>query len=216
MDWADDGGSMVVAGRPVRRWEFIARLQRGERESEMMLLSQLKDDRVSGSSFGLGIVHSAYSVPVIAWLARGMTSADAADECWGWTLGRVYEGCEAYDPTRSRFRTWIFNQAKYSAAAWRRKYRPLAVAAGQGGADVAPAIEDRLTRTEESAVRHAFRRLSEAERRLLWLRYVEGYAPSEIAREGLSGGIPEEHIRVYIARALKRLDKEVRSELQDI
>jgi RNA polymerase sigma factor (sigma-70 family) len=71
-----------------------------------------------------------------------------------------------------------------------------------------------LSGDEARALRRALGRLTKEEQRLLYLRYVLGYRNVEIAREGLAGReLPEEHVRVYVNRAAKRLCRFYEEEL---
>jgi DNA-directed RNA polymerase specialized sigma24 family protein len=64
---------------------------------------------------------------------------------------------------------------------------------------------DILTRGEKEALRRAFRRLRPAQRELLWWRYIEGWTPTQIARLKLEGAVPDNHVKVYVARAVSKL-----------
>jgi len=189
--------------------DFIARLQRSDEASERLLVAQIKTDRATRASDGLVLASKAYRGPVIGLLTKQFAGQlDAATEVWNDTLERIYDRIDTYEPSRSKFKTWVFNQARYAAMDYRRRQAGLP----RPVADLGDEIEDAsslhaepLTDRESRALRSALRRLTPLQRSLVWNRYVRHMTPFEIAREGLSGEIPEDHVKVYVARALTKL-----------
>jgi RNA polymerase sigma factor (sigma-70 family) len=164
---------------------------------------------------GLEVVVKAFGREVHAFIWRlAGRNDDGAQEVFADWLQRVLSRTPSFDPSRSAFRTWLYQQAKYAAADWRRKEaRPpelldlesATTSTADRGADMSDQPSDVLTSSEKGALRRAFRRLRPAQRELLWWRYVEGWTPTEIARVKLNGTVPDKHVKVYVVRAVTRL-----------
>jgi RNA polymerase sigma factor (sigma-70 family) len=222
---------------------FIGALRRREPEAERQVVRQLREDlrNGGGQARGLSLLQHAFRSAIVGWLQHKWFKGDVrtAEEAWNDTLYRVWTRLEQYDENRSRFPTWVWNQARYAALDLLRK--------PETGRDIPYAREERaddakeqealdplargleeeakrqfdepepLTRMEERAIRQALRRLSNTEQWLLRLRYVHGFRNVDIARQELAGRpLPEEHVRVYVNRAAERLrtyyEQELRSQ----
>ncbi len=130
-------------------------------------------------------------------------------------MQRVIARIDSFDPRRSALRTWLYEQSKYAVIDYRRRQRRVVPPAdlevehegesAGGGGGLEEVLAEALTTSEKGAMQRAFRRLRPAQRELLWWRYVEGWTPTEIARDRLEGGIPAAHVKVYISRAVVKL-----------
>jgi RNA polymerase sigma factor (sigma-70 family) len=186
------------------------------------------------------IVQRALRPKIVWWLEQKYFRRDwtRAEEAWNDALYRIWTRIEEYDASRARFVTWVWNQARWAALDLVRHHRAESREVPFAGEEVegtatgdGDAIADLLLRAleaeservstpaplpggEEAAIRRAFRRLSVTEQRLLWLHYVLGVPHVEIARRGLlEPPLPEEHLRVYVNRAAKRLHRFYEEEL---
>lgn len=142
---------------------------------------------------------------------------ELANEAWNDALYRVYERIESYDSSRSKLRTWIFNQARWAAlAVLRRELRArlvptedladeLADTEERTSVGVEEEVAEKPTKRELGALRRAHRRLTETQQVLLELRFLEDCPYEVIARDKLLAGIPVEHLPVYANRAKDKL-----------
>jgi RNA polymerase sigma factor (sigma-70 family) len=212
---------------------LVDALRRGEPEAERRVVSLLREELRNGGSNnrGLLLLQEAFRNRVVGWLTHTFFAGDlpTAEEAWNDTLYRVWTRVKQYDESRSRFGTWVWNQARYAALDLRRKRRadrevpyPGEEPSSKGGEgeETTDVLRKRLdegamrefeepeplTRAEERAIRRALGRLTNTEQWLLRLRYVYGFRNVDIARQELAGRpLPEEHVRVYVNRATKRL-----------
>jgi RNA polymerase sigma factor (sigma-70 family) len=170
------------------------------------LVEQIRADAAArvDRSEGLVVLSVVLRSYIVAYLRKHHFRGDdsTVEEVWNDTLLRVYTRIEAFDEHRGSFLTWVFSQATYAAADARRRLRTPADSVATSTYDEQP---EPMSDAEHRALTHAFARLSVAEQRLLRLRYVFEFRNVEIARERLAGEIPEEHVRVYVNRALTRL-----------
>jgi RNA polymerase sigma-70 factor (ECF subfamily) len=164
-------------------------------------------DRRDSTSLGLALLIRAFQGPVCRFIAVHVASAEDVEELWEQTLERSWARIESFDPRRSKLRTWLYNQAHYAMLDYHRERRRRREhpALHEVPYDPLSDLAESLTATEASALKRAFRRLSNTERLLLWARYVEGCPPSKIADSYLDGSIPSHHVKVYVARAAARL-----------
>jgi RNA polymerase sigma factor (sigma-70 family) len=223
----EEGGTAVarrarlnVGGTWVEEDQFLDDLRSGDLSASRRLIRQIKDDRKQGGSDGLVLLSKAYRARIVAFQARILNgNLDAAGEAWNDALLDIWNGIENYDPRLSKFRTWVYNLARYQALARKRRMvRDQRMPLIDPSAD-----EDQLlatfdlpeppTAADRQALQRAFRRLGSIQRQLLWHRYVEGWMPTEIIREGLVEGISEKSVRVYINRAAARLRELFENEL---
>jgi RNA polymerase sigma factor (sigma-70 family) len=235
---------MIVGGAHVEEATFLGELAVGRREAERVLLRQLSEDvgRNNGYSLALLCIERAFRSRVLGWLTFRWFQGDLAlaEEAWDDALYRIWTRNERYDTRRSSFHTWIWNQARYAALdVLRRPYLEGQVVAsgdekapeqpsergGRGTGDLlADALQKAakreseepplpLTKDEVRAVRRAMARLTITEQRLLHFRYVLGLSHVEIARSHMTE-LPEEYVRVYVARSLKRLRRFYAEELE--
>jgi RNA polymerase sigma factor (sigma-70 family) len=217
-----------VAGLDVDEATFISKVRAKEAAATRRLVRQLREDGETGSSLGIRLVSAAFGREVAAFISR-ITHPDETDveSLVLETLQRVYTRIGSYEATRSAFRTWVYEQARYAALDWRRErektpepLEPDEVDAGRPvEADLSRAADPAqasllLSNREAAAVRRAFRTLKPTERELLWRRYVEGWTPSEMSRAGFAKGVPEEHVRVYVNRAAKKLAAALQREME--
>jgi RNA polymerase sigma factor (sigma-70 family) len=204
--------------------QFLDALRAGDRAAGDWIVRQLLDDvaHARSDSPALLLIQLAFRGKVVGWLTRSRFAGDErlALEVWNDTLFRLWARIEKFDPGRSAFQTWVWNQAKWAALDLKRKVAQSQREIPRGRADevvdesrqeqeATRAFDEPhepLTPAEEEAVRRAMRRLAPAEQWLLRLRYVFGFEPVEIARRELAGrALPEDHVRVYIMRARQKL-----------
>jgi RNA polymerase sigma factor (sigma-70 family) len=174
---------------------------------------QIVTDRNEGlaHSVVLEMVCDAFRGQIIAFLRRVYFPRDqrALEEVWNDTLERAYYRIEQFDMRRSKFGTWLFNQAKY--AAWDRVRALERDRKAKRASEQTPPVPWRdpfiviVDEEMREAMRRAYVRLSERDQRLLFLKHVLGCRHNEIARHRLVGDLPEAHVRVYTNRAAQRL-----------
>ena len=218
--------SIRVGGAIVGRGAFVAALERSEPEAVRRLVRQIRDDRNADAPYSLGLELASrpFRPVVMAYLLARECRGDVemAEEAWNDTLFRLYRGIEEYDSTRSRFRTWVVNQARYAAMDLRRKLVRRGkheTLSGDLWSDLAGDVPSRLpvavdpdgvipeplTVPETRALRQAMSALNETQRKLLWYRFVMEFDHVEIARRRLVDVAEEEYVRVDVNRAARRL-----------
>lgn len=150
--------------------------------------------------------------PAIRRLCRYLAErdAEAADLVQEISL-RAWRERDRFDASRA-FRPWIFAVARHVIVDHLRrrgKWWDLERELSSGPEDVEEPAADPLI-LEESAgrIRDAVRRLPEPYRLVVLYTAWEGFTPSEIA-EAL--GVPSGRVRIHLYRALKRLEKELKS-----
>jgi RNA polymerase sigma factor (sigma-70 family) len=207
-----------VADVDVDESEFTDRLRESERSAVRLLLKQLKHDQATSGSTGLALVSKAFSSKLMSFLKRFFRDLDDptshAEEALNDTLVRILSRCAEYDYGRAKFRTWVFQQARYAALDIRRTARREAGLEPVGG-DSFDTHEVPLTEREKRALRRAFRSLTPTQQRLLHARYVQEHSPTEISRLGLAEGIQETHVKVYVNRAATKLAQRYSDELKE-
>jgi RNA polymerase sigma factor (sigma-70 family) len=202
-----------VGGLDVREERFIERLRSTELHATRRLISQLKDDRSSGGSLGLQLVSRAFGRELATYIARIFPEGtNDVESLLNETLQRVLTRIDSFDSSRSAFRTWLYEQAKYAVLDAKRKDRRQLDTPPEHESDLEDGLEAAvaddagpLTSREKTALRSAMRKLNPLQRQLLWWRYVMGYTPTEIARQKLAEGVREEHVKVYVSRAVQKL-----------
>jgi RNA polymerase sigma factor (sigma-70 family) len=197
---------VVIEGRVLTEGALVDALRSKERTETRLIVEQLKEDLRVGArdSDALYVISRAFRPAVRGWLRQRWFRNDAStvDEVWNDTLLRIYSRINSYDPTKSEFATWILNQARYGALdTLRRQPKGRYVPFGPTSTEV---VIEPLTQREREALRRAWRHLTRTERQLVHLRLVLNLSYAEIAAD-LGGELPEAHVRVYAARALKRL-----------
>lgn len=204
-----DDVDVEVAGQSVAKEEFLGLLVNRDEQALDLLVRQLKAEKDSpGNTPGLVLFALAFRVKLTAYIRRFLgTDETLTGEAWNDTLYRVHSRIDKFDAENYKFTTWMFIQARHAAITRLRQhqgYRPRKDAAG---ADAAPSgdLSARQGAQRASALGRAMRRLSETERKLVRLHYLHGYKYVEIARDGLMGSVPEDHVRVYGNRAIKKL-----------
>lgn len=205
-----------VGGVDVDEAEFLDRLRSSDASAVRLLIRQLQNDRRTSGSAGLALISRAYSTKLTTFLRRLFRALDDpsshAEEALNDTLVRVFSRFDQYDPERAKFRTWVFQQARYAGLDILRSASRLV------GAELPDAAAEYevmpLAERERRALRRAFRALTATQQRLLLLRYVEEYMPSEMSRLSLIEDIPESHIKVYINRAAAMLERLYLAELE--
>lgn len=210
----------MTRGSSERIWtddELLDGLRSNARDAQQELVQRIRQDKEAANTAapGLVLMSSAYRPRVIPFLRRLCFGRDEnALEAWNDTLFRVWDKIETFDETKSTFRTWVFNQARYAGMAITRREgrqgRPVPVEQDRAEDDV----PEPRTQREQRALQTGWKRLSETEQEFLKLRFIEGYEPVEIARRFLGGRIPEEHVRVYVNRAVQRLRRFYDEELR--
>lgn len=124
-----------------------------------------------------------WQVPLVRFLERRVGSRSDAEDLFQETFVRVCQHLRHYDPHRS-FKTWLFT------IAWRLAANHLRNRRHQFGDAALETVHDPRTRPADSAEQRdeheglwavARRELSPEHVHMLWLCYVEGFAPREIA-----------------------------------
>jgi RNA polymerase sigma-70 factor (ECF subfamily) len=144
-----------------------------------------------------------YRPRLVAFLARRLGDADAAEDVAQETLLRAYDHLERYDPSRP-FSTWLFAIGKnvatnHAIARSRRDARH------QGGRPVDGEIA--AAPIESDIWQRAASVLKPDTYRMLWLRYAQGLTVREIATELDRSTVA---VKVMLFRARRRLLQEVR------
>lgn len=113
-------------------------------------------------------------------------------------------GARASFEGRSRFGTWLYAIALNQVREWRRRYRPqVDIQSLPEAASPAPGALDRLLgRARHAEVEAALRTLSDGDRNVLTLRYMQELDYTEIARLQKSSVA---QLRLRCFRALRRL-----------
>ena len=201
----------------------VAQLQDAlkERDSDLVRsVVQLLQGDSSQQEEALYAVQRALRGTVRAWLRRDWFKDDASiEDVWIRTLARISARTASFDPSRSAFATWVFNQAKYAALDYRRELAAeLRVEQRDRALRPEPAVEwdderEPITDREKDCLRRAKRKLSDTERRLLELRYEEERSYAEILEEtGLNTSVS--NLRVNVFRAARKLKGLYEGELQ--
>lgn len=137
----------------------------------------------AGDAAAMEALVRRWQVPLVGFLQRRVGSHSDAEDLFQDTFVRVYQNFHRYDG-RS-FKTWLFTIAWRLAANHMRDRRQPA------GAEALEAVHDPRLRPAESAQHRdeheslwaiARRELSPEHVQMLWLCYVEGFSPREIAR----------------------------------
>jgi RNA polymerase sigma factor (sigma-70 family) len=208
-----------------RFWDpaaLAAELDAGNEVVLRDLVLQVRANRAAGAGrpVVLDFVCRSFSRQVRTFLRNKFFQDDATlvEEVWNETLQRVYQRIDRFDSTRSKFSTWLLNQAQYASLDRLRERQrirarevltaPKEIARPQ--ADPAAIV---IEEVEGAALRRAFPRMSSLDQEVLVLRHLLGCRFVEIARHRLAGDLPEEHVRVYANRASKRLIKLFEEEL---
>jgi RNA polymerase sigma factor (sigma-70 family) len=135
-------------------------------------------------------------------------------------LERVYVHVGRYDASRSAFRTWVYEQARYAVIEWAKRQNRERSEPKENVHDVesvdasAVDVEVGITPAERAALRRAMRKLKPTQRELLWWVEVLGLRPVELVRAGVVGDIPENQIKVYVWRARRALQALYETELR--
>jgi RNA polymerase sigma factor (sigma-70 family) len=215
-----------VAGRDFKFEKIVGDLREKDSIATGHLVRQLKTDAGNEGSVGLELLLAAFGREIHAFIYRlSERDRSVADELLFETAHRVLTRIGEFDPSRSAFRTWVYQQAKYAVLDHRRKGSrapepidpDLIDVTLEGEPDPIETLSAApLSTAEKRALTRAFKKLRPAQRELLWWRFVEGWAPTEIARGKLEGSVPEGHVKVYVARAMKKLsslyDNEMRQQ----
>lgn len=97
---------------------------------------------------------------------------------------RMVESIRSFEPARGTFRTWLFSMAHHRLVDYRRRqavrdHEPLTEALVNPGDPPAPQVETRLT---QERLRRALDTLTEDQRQVILLKFVEGLSNAEVAR----------------------------------
>ena len=107
------------------------------------------------------------------FLRQVIGNAQAAEDVLQETFAQLWSRPNGFLPGQGTLRAYVYGIARKRAVEWWRK---------QGALDGASADEASFCQTEiVSLVGDAFRRITEEQRSLLWLREVEGYSYAELA-----------------------------------
>ena len=218
----EDSSPLRLMGVTFTHEEFRSQCVSGDNDLEKLIVSQIMADQNNGAahSEGLMALDLAWSLSVKRFLARDLlrNQPDAIDEVWNATLLKIYERISGFDPERSRFKTWVYNHARYAALNECRrlhKEKRLKKHIESQPTDVVtyPLEPSLLTRRETSAVKRALTKLSDTERKLIELRLIEGLSYDEIAGR-LGDVVKREHLRIVTGRAIARFAKFAKRELE--
>lgn len=205
------GAVVQLCGHLISRERFVADLRRGDSEAAQLLVRQIRTEKADhdAAAPGLALFNEAFRPQIMRWLVSVLNGDEqAAEECWAEALERVHSRIEIFDASKSKFRTWAYNQARYAAQVRARQEARQAPLAPVDSAERGDPFQDRaqpLTENEKARIRAAFRQLSDRDQQLLRYRILQGIPPSEMGRRGLAGEIPEVQVKVYVQRALERL-----------
>jgi RNA polymerase sigma factor (sigma-70 family) len=192
---------------------LVEGVRAGDERAVRSLVEEVLRDRAERrpQSRALALVCAAFRPGIVAFLGRQFFRGDdqTVAEVWNETLERAYFRIERFDSKRSKFSTWLFYQARYASLDWIRE-RDRDARLPDLGLELqiehlADPLSSLMIDVQEGALRRAFMRLNEQQQRLLFLRHVLGCRHAEIARHRLSEAVPEEHVRVYVNRATKKL-----------
>jgi RNA polymerase sigma factor (sigma-70 family) len=192
---------------------LVEGVRAGDERAVRSLVEEVLRDRAERrpQSRALALVCAAFRPGIVAFLGRQFFRGDdqTVAEVWNETLERAYFRIERFDSKRSKFSTWLFYQARYVSLDWIRERDRHARLPDLGlelqGEHLADPLSSLMIDVQEGALRRAFMRLNEQQQRLLFLRHVLGCRHAEIARHRLSEAVPEDHVRVYVNRATKKL-----------
>ncbi len=157
---------------------------------------------------GLCLLAAVLRGPILRYLHRWFQGdQEAAIEAWNDTLFRIHSRVESFDSEKKSFVGWCYDQARYAALDLLRgmkRERSLPIGELPDMRDpLSDDFPEPLTGRQERSLQAAWRRLTSTEQKLLRLRYVMGHSNREIADAVMPGR--EEHVRVYVNRALRRL-----------
>jgi RNA polymerase sigma-70 factor (ECF subfamily) len=212
------GKRLKIGGTYVDEPRFLSDLQSGDPRASDLLISELHSNRKDGRSTGLELLSKAFRGKLMGFLKQMLDgNHEAALEAWNDTLLDIWENIALFDPTKSKFRTWLYNRARYQGLTRRRQLlKEGRLVTDSSVPDVAApdAMPQPLTATEQVALQRAFRRLNHTQQELLWHRFVEGRMPAEIVTQGLVDNVDASTVSVYINRAAQRL-RELYTEERD-
>ena len=188
---------------------LAARLRRKDSDVTDLLVRVLRQESSAQArdSQALEVISLVLRGNIMRYLTRAQQlSAQAAQEVWNDTLLRIFLRADTYDPARSEFITWVFNQARYAALDHKRRIGRVLEAPSAQVTELATEDElpEPLANRERSALAKAMARLNPTQRLLLEMRYAQDLGPTEISRR-LEGELTPEEVRVYVFRARRRL-----------
>lgn len=137
----------------------------------------------AGDSAAMEALVRRWQVPLVRFLQRRVGRHSDAEDLFQDTFVRVCQNLQHYDDRRS-FKTWLYTIAwRLAANHLRDRRRPAGEEALEGVHDPGPRPADALqTRDQHEGLWAIARReLSEEHYQMLWLCYVEGFTPQEIA-----------------------------------
>lgn len=189
----------------------------GERDSAetTLIVAALRDPATADDA--LYAIVMCMKRPVQGVLRHNwLQDEDSVNEAWTDCLVRVHRRISSFDPLRSSFKTWVFNEAKYAALDLRRRDAQERLQ-DRATERATPRVEtwdddiEPLTPRERAGLSRAQRRLTRTERALLDMKYVEGMSYGEIAEA--TGVENRDTLRVAVFRAARKLDRMYREEL---
>jgi RNA polymerase sigma-70 factor (ECF subfamily) len=107
-----------------------------------------------------------------AFLRQLLPGEQEAEDVMQETFTQIWRRPQGFDPDRGSLRGYVFGIGRKLAAEWWRGQRPTDEIKDESG---------RCATEMSSMVADAFRRLSEEQRTILWLREVEGQSYAELA-----------------------------------
>lgn len=157
----------------------------------------------AGESQALAEIYDRYAERIYRYLARLVGDAAQAEDLTGETFLRLLKALRAGRPPQ-QLDGWLYRVAHNLAMDWYRRQRDVKDqpwAEGTAAADDSPAhlLEQQETRQR---LRHALRRLTADQQRVVVLRFGEGLRLAEVAR---LMGRSEGAIKILQHRALQRL-----------
>jgi RNA polymerase sigma-70 factor (ECF subfamily) len=181
--------------------------------SDELLLTEIS----RGSKEALSILFRRYARTVRILAERILRDPAEAEDLVQEVFLFVFRKAALFDPARGSARSWLvqvayhraFDRRRYLAS--RRHHTNLAIDEGMLETDESAALPNSYEQTIEAALgRQALSRieesLSEAQRRVLSLHFVEGYSFEEIAQIlGQSAG----NVRNHYYRALEKIRREI-------
>lgn len=211
---------LTLMGEQISPNELRRRYLDGDVAIDLLIYQQLLADATSDASHSEGLlaISVLWERPVCRRIiSRYIADEEGQEEAWKEALYLIYSRVAGFDPTRSRFGTWVFNQGKYAALNEKRRRardrrRDRAASEYIENEIIEFDISDWSDRERKAAFR-AMKRLTENERIMIEQRVLLDASYEEIFEE-LGGSVKRDHIRIYVGRAIERLKKFCAEELE--
>jgi RNA polymerase sigma-70 factor (ECF subfamily) len=150
--------------------------------------AQIAHEIAAGRHEALGVLYDRYAAACYSLARRIVVDEQLAQDVVQEAFLAVWRGAERYDGARGPIGSWLLTLTHHKAVDLvRREQRHQRQRAGVQELDTTPADEDAVEDVAAASVRagivrHALRRLPQAQREPLLLAYFGGYTQAEIAR----------------------------------